>query len=59
MKNSILIIVFAFAFITNASAQKKQLPNSNQLSIVFGVSQPLLLDGFNIAANYTTNCWVY
>ncbi len=59
MKNSILIILIAFTFIANTSAQKNQLPNSNQLSIVLGVSQPLLLDGFNIAANYTTNCWVF
>ena len=51
MKHWILIL-FAFTFFTmTAQAQK---PNTNRLSLMAGLTQPLLLDGINIAATYTT-----
>ena len=59
MKKSILFIAFSIFTFTSIFAQKKEFLYSNKLTVVTGLSQPLLLGGFNLAANYTTNCWVF
>jgi len=55
----ILLAIIILAFANSSFGQKKKLPYSNKLTIVTGLTQPLLLDGFNLAINYTTNCWVF
>lgn len=59
--NFLLIVCLAFLllFFYKKSNAQTELPYSNKFTVVAGVSQVLLLDGFNIAANYTTNRWVF
>lgn len=59
MKNIILIIAVITTFSSNIFGQSKELPYSHQWTVVAGISQPLLLDGVNLAVNYTTNRFVF
>ncbi len=54
MSRIILAIALLVATITTANAQKLQKNTSakNQYSIVFGLTQPLILKGFNVEVNY-------
>ncbi|MEM1218409.1 MAG: hypothetical protein AAGH79_05835, partial [Bacteroidota bacterium] len=51
MKNGMLILLACTFLSLTTQAQK---PNTNRLSLMAGLSQPLLLDGINVAATYTT-----
>jgi len=59
MKKIILIFAILSISILNVFSQTKELPYSHQWTVVSGITQPLLLDGFNIAVNYTTNRLVF
>lgn len=62
MKNLIIIVTFASISISNAFAQKiekKQLLYSNKVSILFGLLQPVVAQGFNVEVNYTTNHMIF
>ncbi|MEL6252467.1 MAG: hypothetical protein AAFR87_10700 [Bacteroidota bacterium] len=59
MKKSLIIFLFIILSLSQTFAQQKELTYSHKWSLVFGMTQPLLLDGFNFAVNYTTNRWVF
>ena len=59
MKNLLFIITVIITFSSNIFGQSKELPYSNQWTVVTGISQPLLLNGVNLVVNYTTNRFVF
>lgn len=59
MKRMILLLIVITICASKVFSQKKQLSYSNRLSVVAGLTQPILLRGANLAANYTTNRWVF
>lgn len=61
MKKIIRMATIGFALITaNVSAQKtKETIRKNKFGIVFGLTQPLILRGFNIEVNYLTKKMIF
>ena len=59
VKQIVLISLFCFTNSVTGFNQTNDLKYSNKLTIVSGLTQPIFLNGFNIAANYTTNRWVF
>ena len=57
MKNIILFLIICLS--TNVFSQKKEINYSNRLSLVAGLTQPILLKGVNLAVTYTTNRWIF
>ena len=45
--------------ISGISQNEEVLPYSNSWTVVSGLTQPIFLNGVNIAVNYTTNRWVF
>jgi hypothetical protein len=62
MKNLILIITILVMSVTNTFAQsknKKDFLYSNKVSVLFGMIQPLVAQGFNMEVNYTTKRLIF
>jgi hypothetical protein len=62
MKNLIIIIATIIFSITNIFAQskaKKDLLYSNKVSVLFGLLQPVIAQGFNVEVNYTTKRLIF
>jgi hypothetical protein len=62
MKNLILIVTVLIMSITNTSAQnknKKDFLYSNRVSVLFGLLQPVIAQGFNVEVNYTTKRMIF
>jgi hypothetical protein len=62
MKNLILIVTILLMSSTNTSAQtknKKDLLYSNKVSVLFGLLQPVVAQGFNVEVNYTTKRLIF
>ncbi|MEL6849486.1 MAG: hypothetical protein AAFP92_13275, partial [Bacteroidota bacterium] len=54
----ILVSLFFSQFPLQAQ-QAQEKPYTDQWTLAFGMSQPLFLNGFNVAINYTTQRWVF
>jgi hypothetical protein len=62
MKNIILIATILMMSISNTSAQnknKKDFLYSNRVSVLFGLLQPVIAQGFNMEINYTTKRLIF
>lgn len=55
-----ILLIAAIACIAQfANAQQKSTDNSNKFSVMFGLSQPILLKGSNVAVTYMTRKWYF
>lgn len=59
MKRIILLLILTTSTSVNLFSQNKELNYSNKLTVVVGLTQPILLKGANLAVNYTTNRWIF
>lgn len=59
IKTFILIGLLSILFNNFIQAQTAELPYTKKWTLVAGLTQPILLDGFNLAVNYTTNRWIF
>lgn len=59
IKNFSVSITFFFLFTNMGFSQNEELKHSYKWTIVAGLSQPIFLDGFNLAVNYTTDRWIF
>ena len=62
MKNIIVLIVTIILGVTNTFAQKKVKKDflySNRVSVLFGLLQPVVAQGFNMEINYTTKRLIF
>jgi hypothetical protein len=61
MKNIVIIATIIFS-VTNGFAQsktKKDFLYSNRVSVLFGLLQPVVAQGFNVEVNYTTKRMIF
>lgn len=58
MSKSFLAITLCILNFSCAQAQTAKIEEPNQYSLVFGLTQPLVLKGFNFEVNYWANKWV-
>jgi hypothetical protein len=60
MKKILLIAaIVMMQQVTRAQQTKTKIDNSNRFSVMFGLSQPILLKGSNVAVTYTTRKWYF
>jgi opacity protein-like surface antigen len=62
MKNLILTMVLTTIALTNVCAQSTEKPEllySNKVSVLFGLLQPVVAQGFNMEVNYTTKRMIF
>ncbi len=53
------ILIFSLTNLIGQNKEKKELLYSNKFSIMFGLIQPIALNGYNIEVNYTTNRFIF
>jgi hypothetical protein len=59
MKNILLIISTLTFAASTTFGQKKELLYSNKFSLLFGMLQPTVAQGFNVEVNYTTKRMIF
>lgn len=58
MKRILLLFTLVFVAFAGSSKAQRILPENHELSLVFGVTQPLVLKGFNFEIDYWTPNWI-
>jgi hypothetical protein len=59
IKNTIIVIFSTLTFSQIINAQSNQWKSDKKVSILFGLTQPIFVKGFNIEANYIHNRLIF
>ncbi len=58
-QNTILLAFISFAFATVSNAQNSSWKQDRKFAVLFGLTQPLVVSGFNIEVNYIHNRLIF
>ena len=59
IKISLWLVLFSLLTVQNSNAQNKEWHTDRKVSVLFGLTQPLVLNGFNIEAAYVHNRFIF